>query len=72
MEYLVVYEKSNDGSIWARVPDVPGCSSCGDTVEEARENIKEAIELHLEALKAEGIPIPVPNHLQVEVIEIEP
>ncbi len=70
MEYLVVYEKSSDGSVWARIPDLPGCSSCGSTVEEAREHIKEAIELHLEEMKAEGLDVPAPNHLRAELIEI--
>ena len=70
MEYLVVYEKSNDGSIWARIPDLPGCSSCGSTVEEAREHIKEAMELHLEVMKEQGIKAPAPNHLRAELIEV--
>jgi predicted RNase H-like HicB family nuclease len=58
MQYLVVYEKSDDGSIWARVPDLDGCYSCGETLEEAREHIKEAIALYLEDLKETGKPIP--------------
>jgi len=70
MEYLVVFERSNDGSIWARVPDPPGCASCGNNVDEARENIKEALELHLEVMKAEGIEVPAPNHLRAELIEV--
>ncbi len=70
MEYLVVYEKSNDGAIWARIPDLPVCSTCGNSVDEARENIKQAMELHLEVLKAEGIVAPAPNHLRAELIEI--
>ncbi len=71
MEYLVVFEKSNDGSIWARVPDLPGCFSCGDNISETRNNIKEAIEVHIEAMKAEGIAVPFPSHLQAELVEIE-
>lgn len=51
MEYLVVFEKSADGSIWAAVPDLDGCYSTGDTLDEAREHVKEAIELYLEDLK---------------------
>ncbi|MEO7264705.1 MAG: type II toxin-antitoxin system HicB family antitoxin [Ferruginibacter sp.] len=70
MEYLVLFEKSNDGSIWARIPDLPGCTSCGENIEEARENIKEAIEIHLEAMKAEGLEFPGTQHLQAELIEI--
>jgi predicted RNase H-like HicB family nuclease len=70
MQYLVVFEKSADGSIWARVPDLDGCYSCGETLEEAREHIKEAIELYLDDLRGEGKPIPPPSHLKAEMIEV--
>ena len=70
MEYLVVFEKAADTTIWARVPDLEGCYSCGDTIEEARENVKEAIALYLEDLKEEGKSIPAPSHLQAELITV--
>ncbi|WP_144143695.1 type II toxin-antitoxin system HicB family antitoxin [Paraburkholderia sp. BCC1884] len=40
------------------VPDIPGCFSAGDTLEEAYANAKEAIESHLDTLLDEGMPIP--------------
>ena len=40
------------------VPDIPGCHSAGDTLEEAYANAKEAIETHLETLIDEGMPLP--------------
>lgn len=70
MEYLVVFEKSKDGSIWASVPDLEGCYSCGDSVEEAKTNVKEAIALYLEDLKEDGKPIPAPSHLKAEFVEV--
>ena len=45
----------------AYVPDVPGCITVGDTLEEAREEIREAIEFHLECLVEQGDPIPLPK-----------
>ena len=69
--YLVVYEKANDGTIWARVPDLSGCYSCGDTIAEAKVNIKEAIELFLETAEAEGITIAEPIHFEAELVEVE-
>jgi predicted RNase H-like HicB family nuclease len=56
-EYLVVYEKSKAN--WsAYSPDIPGCGSLGDTLDETRANLREAIVLYLtEAMKA-GEPIP--------------
>jgi predicted RNase H-like HicB family nuclease len=41
-------------------PDVPGCVSTGATREEIERNMREAIELHLEGLRAEGYPVPEP------------
>jgi predicted RNase H-like HicB family nuclease len=40
------------------VPDIPGCHSAGDTLEQAYANAKEAIETHLETLLDEGMPLP--------------
>ena len=70
MKYLVTFEKSSDGSIWARVPDLDGCFSSGDTIDEAKENVKDAIALYLEDLKEDGKPIPQPNILDAELIAV--
>jgi predicted RNase H-like HicB family nuclease len=58
MEYAVIIEPADDGSISVWVPDLPGCVSTGDTREEALANIAEAIRGHVEALRAAGEPVP--------------
>jgi predicted RNase H-like HicB family nuclease len=60
MDYVVVIEKAPDGSYSAYVPDLPGCVTCGDTQEEVRNLIKEAIALHIESLRTHGEPVPPP------------
>ncbi|MDR8449432.1 type II toxin-antitoxin system HicB family antitoxin, partial [Acinetobacter baumannii] len=45
------------------VPDIPGCFSAGDTLEEAIENVKEAISGHLEILAEDGEEIPLASEL---------
>ena len=60
MDYVVVIEKADDGSYSAYVPDLPGCVSCGDTVEEVRKLIEEAVNLHAESLRRHGEPVPPP------------
>ena len=45
------------------VPDLPGCFSAGDTVEEAFDNAREAIESHVEILAGEGKDLPAPKSL---------
>ena len=49
MQYLVVFEK-NTSSCGAYVPDLPGCVAIGETMEEVRELITEAIQFHIEGL----------------------
>lgn len=54
MVFKVVLEPSEDGGYTALVPALPGCISEGDTVNEAMDNVREAIELYLEPV--EDIP----------------
>lgn len=61
MDYVVVIEKASDGSYSAYVPDLPGCVASGDTLQEARELIGEAVELHIESLRNHGEPVPPPT-----------
>ena len=57
-KYLVVIEKAEDGSYSAYVPDLPGCVSCGDTPEQVKARIQEAIKMYIEDMIADGEPIP--------------
>jgi len=56
--YTVILEKEEDGSYHAFCPILKGCHSQGDTFEEAIDNMTEAIELYLESLMADNLPIP--------------
>lgn len=69
MRYLVVVEKGPE-SFGAYVPDLPGCIAAGESRDEVLALIREAIEFHLEDLKAEGQPIPEPSSSS-ELIEIQ-
>lgn len=68
MKYAIVVEKG-DTSYGAYVPDLPGCVAAAETREEVLKLIKEAIEFHLEGMRAEGEPIPEP-HSQMEYVEV--
>jgi predicted RNase H-like HicB family nuclease len=60
MRYVVVIEKTRNG-YGAYVPDLPGCIAAGATIEETRRLIREAVEFHLETMRADGDPIPEPS-----------
>jgi len=68
MRYAVVIEKG-EGNYAAYVPDLPGCAAVGDTIEEVQREIHEAIEFHLEGLRADGLPIPEPSS-RVEYVDV--
>ena len=68
MKYRVLIEQDEDGVFVAEVPSLPGCISQGQTREEATQNIKEAIELYLESLRAHNEAVPPP--ITEEFVEV--
>ncbi|ULA63264.1 MAG: HicB-like domain-containing protein [Nitrospira sp.] len=68
MRYAIVIEKA-PSNYAAYVPDLPGCIATGSTVTETESLIREAIEFHLEGLRADGLPISPPSS-RVEYVDI--
>lgn len=60
MRYMVVIERGEEG-FGAYVPDLPGCIAAGESREEVLALIREAVELHLEAMREEGLATPPPS-----------
>ena len=60
MKYLVIVEKA-EHNYSAFVPDLPGCIATGETPEQTHENMREAVEIYLDELKASGEPVPEPS-----------
>ena len=59
MEYAAVFEKTPNG--WsAYVPDLPGLGVAAATVEETEQLLREGIELHIEGMREDGLPVPEP------------
>ena len=58
--YLVVIEKAN-GNYSAYAPDLPGCVATGKTIEEVKARMREAIKMHIEGLREDGLPVPSPR-----------
>lgn len=55
--FLIVIEKAN-GNFSAYSPDLPGCVATGKTSEQAARNMHAAIEIHVQGLREDGLPIP--------------
>ena len=60
MKYTVIIEKGSS-SYSAYAPDLPGCIAAADTREEVLPLITEAVEIYLEEMRKDGLPLPVPK-----------
>jgi len=59
LSYRILLRKEPGGGYTVIVPSLPGCITYGDTIEEAIEMAKEAIELYIESLRERGEEIPM-------------
>ena len=66
--YAIVIEKATS-NFAGYVPDLPGCIATGATAEETEQLLREAIELHVEGMREDGITVPEPSS-QVEYVEV--
>ena len=69
--YKVVIEPDEDGVFVATVPSVPGVAEQGESVEEALENLKEALAFHLESMEMEGEELPPSDAPGREIRNVE-
>lgn len=60
-EYLVIYERADDGGWGAHVPDVEGVFALGKNRDEVRARMSEALGAHLGFLREQGLPLPEPR-----------
>ena len=66
MKFIIAIEPGTDTRAWGvAVPDLPGCFSAGDTLDEAMANARQAIDQHVEIMIEDGVPIPIARTLAV-------
>ena len=68
MRYAVVIEQAGT-NYSAYVPDLPGCVASGSSIADVETRIREAIAFHLDGLREDGLPLPMPSS-QVDYVEI--
>ena len=64
MRYPIVIHKDLDSNYGVTVPDIPGCFSAGDTMDDALSQVVEAIECHIEGLLLDEEPPPMPKSIE--------
>jgi predicted RNase H-like HicB family nuclease len=62
MRYAMIIE-TGEANYSAYLPDLPGCVATGKTLDEVRQRIRKAIELHLAGMREDGLPVPQPTTL---------
>ncbi|MBK8989358.1 MAG: type II toxin-antitoxin system HicB family antitoxin [Chloroflexi bacterium] len=68
MRQVIIYP-GEDGFWIAECPSLPGCISQGETRQEAIANIREAIDLYIEVLVEDGVPVPE-DHLEALLVAV--
>jgi len=68
MKFKAVIHKAEEGGFWAEVPGFPGCVSEGETLDEVRANIREALEGVLEVMQ--DMPVAQPSQSVGDLIEV--
>lgn len=71
MRYRIIYEKAPE-NYGCYSPDLPGCVALGDTLDECRILMREAIALHLEFSREHGDPVPPDPTGYTEILDFEP
>ena len=61
---MEIVEDREEGGYVVSYPDLPGCLTCGETIESAVENARDAKRVWLEAALEEGVSIPMPDSLE--------
>ena len=72
MKYTVLLRHGNESGYVATVPALPGCVSQGKTKREAMGNIREALDIYIEVLLEDGLPVPTEAGTELVEVEVSP
>ncbi len=57
--YVYVVERAEDGSYWAYLPDLPGCTTTAESSDDIEPKLREAVDLYLSYYHDRGEPVPL-------------
>ena len=63
-KYMLLFEKSGNAYA-AYAPDLPGCVATGRTLDETRQRMAQAMDMHLTAMRTDGEEIPEPSYFEL-------
>ena len=69
--YTIILEQEEEGGYHVFCPTLPGCHSFGGSIEEAKDNVKEAIEAYIESMKKSGEPVPQERDILIGEVKLE-
>ena len=69
MQYAIVIEKVPGSNYSAYVPDLPGCVGAAETLDEIKTLMQEAVEIHVQGMREDGLSVPEPL-TEVSVVEV--
>jgi predicted RNase H-like HicB family nuclease len=71
--YIAIIEEAGpDHAVCVWFPDLPGCTSAGDDIDEALQNAPEALQLYAESFEADGKRLPRPRTLTEVMLKTDP
>lgn len=71
--YRIIIEPDERNTFHGYVPALPGCHTWGETLEQTRRNVRDAIDVYIRSLRADGEPVPEDRGVELfETINIPP
>jgi predicted RNase H-like HicB family nuclease len=70
-QYIALIHKDSDSDYGVSFPDLPGCITAGETLDDARDMAAEALAFHLEGLAEDGEAVPEPSSLEAIMVDRE-
>ena len=70
MIYQAVFERADDGSVFAYIPDLPGCTSWGATIDDAAASVAQAARLWVDDAREKGETLPQSSTIAALAIEV--